>query len=246
MTVPESVPDGVRVHRTRADAAAQLAEDVVELLAAQLHAGNHPRIVLTGGSVAREVHRDLAPRSQGLEWARVTVLWGDERFVEAGSEDRNDQQAVEDLLAHVPILPAGVHRMPSPEDVGDVHQAATSYAASVRTLLADDSHEAPAFDLVMLGIGDDGHVASLFPDRPPPAASVIGVEDSPKPPPQRVSMGYDLVNRARRVWFVAAGEDKAEAVRASVLREPADLPAARVRGMEDTRWYLDEAAAALL
>lgn len=241
-----TTPDGVRVHRTRADAAAQLAEDVVELLAAQLHAGNHPRIVLTGGSVAREVHRDLAPRSQGLEWGRVSVLWGDERFVAPGSEERNDQQALEDLLTHVPVLPAGVHRMPSTEGADDVHQAAAAYAATVRTLLADEIHDAPAFDLVMLGIGEDGHVASLFPDRPPPAASVIGVEDSPKPPLQRVSMGYDLLNRARRVWFVAAGEGKADAVRASVLRDPSDLPAARVRGIDDTRWYLDEAAASRL
>ncbi len=237
---------GVRVHLTRADAAARMADDVSELLAQQLHAGKSPRIVLTGGSVSRELHRELAPRSHGLEWARVVVLWGDERFVEAESEERNDAQAFEDLLSHVPVLPAGVHRMPSTRDADDVHRAAAQYGLEVRHLLADETHEGPAFDLVMLGIGEDGHVASLFPDQPPPADSVIGVDDAPKPPPERISMGYDLLNRARRVWFVATGEEKAEAVRASVLRDPSELPAARVRGTDDTRWYLDEAAASRL
>ncbi len=237
---------GVHVHPTRGDTASHLADDVTALLAELLQSGREPRIVLTGGSMSRALHRDLVPRSQNLEWARVSILWGDERFVAAGSDERNEHQAQEDLLVHLPTLSSNIYRMPSTDDAENVVRAAAQYAAEVRSLLSEESHDSPAFDLVILGIGEDGHVASLFPDRPPPTESVIAVEDSPKPPPERISMGYDLLNRARRVWFVAAGEEKAQAVEASVLGDPTDLPAARVRGMDDTRWYLDTDAASRL
>lgn len=240
-----SEPD-VRVHPTRSDAASSVAEDVVALLAALLDADASPRVVLTGGSVAREVHRGIAARSQGLDWGRVTVLWGDERFVPAGDEERNDAQAEQDLLGAVPVDPALVLRVPSRDDVVDVQQAAAAYARTVARLTSSDDARAPAFDLLMLGVGPDGHVASLFPGRDVPPGLVVPVRDSPKPPPERVTMGYELLGRARRVWYVAAGEDKADAVRGAVTREPADLPAARVRGLEDTRFHLDEAAASRL
>ena len=234
----------VRIHPTRTDAASHVGDDVVTLLAALLEAGQEPRIVLTGGSIAREVHRELAARSQGLDWAHVTVLWGDERFVPAGDDERNDAQADEDLLSYVPVNPARVLRAPSTDDASDVEAAAATYAAAISQVLSHDDAATPAFDLLMLGIGPDGHVASLFPDRRHSTETVVAVRDSPKPPPERVSMGYDLLARARRVWFVAAGDDKADAVTASVRQDPRDLPAARVRGLEETRWYLDAAAAA--
>jgi 6-phosphogluconolactonase len=235
--------EDVRVHPTRVDTVADLAADVVALLSEQLTAGHRPRIVLTGGSVARDIHRELAARSRGVDWARVTVLWGDERFVPDEDDERNDHQADEDLLSHVPVAQSQVLRVPSSDEVGDVEAAATAYAGTVTRLLADDAPEAPAFDLVMLGIGDDGHVASLFPGRARTTDPVVAVTDAPKPPPERVSMGYDLLGRARRVWFAAVGEDKAEAVAGSVRRQPEDLPAARVRGTQETRWYVDVDAA---
>jgi 6-phosphogluconolactonase len=235
--------EDVRVHPTRADTAAGLAEDVVALLAGVLEAGDAPRIVLTGGSVAREVHREIAARSHGLDWSRVIVLWGDERFVPAGDEERNDRQADEDLLSQVAVSPGHVLRVPSRDDAADVHAAAATYAAMITRLTAPDGADAAAFDLVMLGVGPDGHVASLFPGRGAATGPVVAVEDSPKPPPERVSMSYELLGRSRRVWFVAAGDDKAEAVSGSVRRDPVDLPAARVRGLDETRWYVDRAAA---
>jgi 6-phosphogluconolactonase len=235
--------EDVRVHPTRADTAAHLAEDVVAMLSELLTAGHRPRIVLTGGSVAREVHRELAARSRGVDWARVTVLWGDERFVPGEDDERNDRQADEDLLSHVPVSQSQVLRVPSSDEVADVESAADSYAGTVARLLSDDPPEAPAFDLVMLGIGADGHVASLFPGRARTTDQVVAVADAPKPPPRRVSMGYDLLGRADRVWFAAVGEGKAEAVAGSVRRRPEDLPAARVRGIQETRWYLDADAA---
>lgn len=244
--------DDVRVHPTRADTAAQVAGDVVSLLAALLQSGTRPRVVLTGGSVAREVHREIAARGQGLDWARVVVLWGDERFVPSDDDERNDRQADQDLLSLVPVTPAHVLRVPASDETTDVETAATTYAAAVARLLAEDDAQAAAFDLVMLGIGPDGHVASLFPGRSAGTGRVVPVRDSPKPPPERVSMNYDLLGQAQRVWFVAAGDDKAEAVAGSVRGQSAvpstvqstDLPAARVRGTDETRWYVDRAAAA--
>lgn len=235
--------DDIRIHPTPTDAASHVGADVVTLLAGLLDAGQEPRIVLTGGSIARDVHRDLAARSQGLDWSHVTVLWGDERFLPAGDDERNDAQADEDLLAYLPVNPARVLRAPSTDEAPDVESAAATYAGTISQVLSHDDAQTPAFDLLMLGIGPDGHVASLFPDRGHSTEAVLAVHDSPKPPPERVSMGYDLLARARRVWFVAAGDDKAEAVAASVRQQPRDLPAARVRGLEETRWYLDTAAA---
>ncbi len=236
----------LRIHPRRDDVAARLADDVVELLATRLHGGGEPRIVLTGGSVAREVHRELAARGAGLDWSRVTVLWGDERFLPGSDPERNARQAQEDLLSHLPLLPSRVLPVPAADEAPDVHAAATAYSSTVASLTAGDAPRAPAFDLVMLGIGDDAHVASLFPGRAQPPGLVVAVTDSPKPPPQRVSMSFELLGRARQVWFVAAGSEKAGAVATSVRGQPADRPAARVRGAEGTRWYLDRAAAAQL
>ena len=117
------------------------------------------------------------------------------------------------------------------------------YSRVVETLL--EERDDPALDLVMLGIGPDGHVASLFPGHDHVDALVVAEADSPKPPPQRLSLSMGLIRRASRVWFVAAGEEKAEAVRGSVGAD-ASLPAGVARGVDETRWYLDEAAASRL
>jgi 6-phosphogluconolactonase len=232
----------VRLGGGREETAAAVAADVVTLVAAAVQSGAEPRIVLTGGSVAREVHREIAARAQGLDWSRVTMLWGDERFLPAGHEDRNEAQADQDLLAHLPLNPARVLRAPDSDQTVDVQAAAATYGSMITSLLADDPPEAPAFDLVMLGIGADGHVASLFPGHRHPSDPVVAVTDAPKPPPQRVSLGPDLLGRSRQVWFVAVGHDKAEAVAAAVRRDPPDLPAARVRGLDGTRVYVDPEA----
>jgi 6-phosphogluconolactonase len=217
-----------------------MADDVVDLL---LTLGSGARIVLTGGTVARELHRAIASheRAGEVDWAGVTVLWGDERFVPLDDEERNDRQATEDLLSHVPV--GSVLRMPSPDDGVDLDAGVEAYAAVVELLLAKRSD--PALDLVMLGVGPDGHVASLFPGHDHPDALVVGEADSPKPPPGRISVAMQLIGRASRVWFVAAGEDKAEAIRGSVEGDRS-LPAGVARGRDETRWYLDEAVSSLL
>jgi 6-phosphogluconolactonase len=234
-------PD-VRRHPDRASLAAAMADDVAALLAELTPSSGGARVVLTGGTVARDLHRALATRADRVDWSRVTVLWGDERFVPLGDDDRNDGQGTEDLLAHVPV--GTVHRMPSPDDGLDLEAGAATYARVVEDLLAE--RDAPALDLVMLGIGPDGHVASLFPGHDHPDALVVAEPDSPKPPPARISLSMPLICRASRVWFVASGEEKADAVRGSVLDDPPALPAGLARGLDETRWYLDEAAASRL
>ncbi len=234
-------PD-VRRHPDQESLAAAMADDVVALLAQAAGAPGGARVVLTGGSVARDLHRAIAARAADVDWSRVTVLWGDERFVPLDDEERNDRQATEDLLAHVPV--GTVHRMPSPDDGVDLQEGAAAYGQVVERLVAERPD--PLFDLVVLGIGPDGHVASLFPGHEHPDRPVVAEPDSPKPPPARLSLSMPVLCRARRVWFVAASEEKADAVRGSVLDDPPGLPAGLARGVDETRWYLDEAAASRL
>ena len=170
---------------------------------------------------------------------------GGERYVPADHADRNAAQARAAWLSHVDLDPERVHAMPaSDEEYVGVHDAAAAYADVVR------EHGRGRFDLVMLGIGPDGHVASLFPGRAHldvDDAVTVAVSDSPKPPPQRVSLTFGALNRNRQVWFIASGEGKADAV-ARALRgdDVHEIPAAGVHGSERTVWWLDASAASRL
>lgn len=254
MSPTEDVPrqpgdDVTAVHTTVAEDAAALAGEVASRLLARLEelqaAGRDPHVCLTGGGIADLVHREVARRDDApVDWSRVSFWWGDERFVPAASDERNVVQARAAMLDHLPVDPARVHVVPSSDDARDNVAAAGAYAA----LLAD--HGPERFDLVMLGVGPDGHVASLFPGHPGLEArgtSTVAVDDSPKPPPERVSLTFETLNRADAVWFLANGEGKAEAVAAARRDGPVtECPARGVRGRAETLWLLDEAAAHLL
>jgi len=231
----------------------ELAESVAAMLLAWLRERQESAavasIVLTGGSVADRIHRAVANSSDrdSVDWSSVHVWWGDERFVAGGDGDRNEQQARTALLDRLPLDPAQVHVMPADDGSLSAEEAAAGYADELAA--AANGAACPVFDILMLGVGEDGHVASLFPGHPALAASgvAVGVHDSPKPPPDRVSLTFQALNRAREVWFVAAGEGKAVAVAgAHVGDDVADVPARGVRGLERTRWLLDEAAASQL
>ena len=190
----------------------------------------------------REVAR-LAPDS-GVDWSRVVVWWGDERFVEPGSPDRNAGQARAAFLDAVGVDPANVHEMPSTADAPSVDEGAAAYAQELR------EHGAGEFEVVMLGVGPDGHVASLFPGHA--ALDVddqiaVGVTDSPKPPPERVTLTFAALNRTRAAWLLVSGEEKSGAV-ASALggADVHETPAAGVAGQQETVWFLDRAAASQL
>ncbi|MBA2463520.1 MAG: 6-phosphogluconolactonase, partial [Nocardioidaceae bacterium] len=184
----------------------------------------------------------LTPTS-AVDWSRVDVWWGDERFVPAESSDRNARQATEALLDHVDVDPRRVHEMPS-SDSGDLTRAAAAYAAEMR---ADG---AGMFDVVLLGVGPDGHVASLFPGQPTLDVDddiAVSIRNSPKPPPQRISLTFAALNRTRATWFLVSGAGKADAVaRAHGGADVHEVPATGAHGSEETVWFLDEAAAAQL
>lgn len=231
------------------DDAAHLATFVARLLLKRLAAvqahGRVPAIALTGGTIADRVHREVArlhADAGSVDWSLVDIWWGDERYVPADDPERNAGQARAALLDRVGVDPARVHEMPA-SDAGhrDVEAAAAAYSQEVRT------HGTGAFDVVMLGVGPDGHVASLFPGYPQLDVDdrvAVAVTDSPKPPPERVSLTFGALNRSRDVWFLASGEAKAEAVaRALGGADAHDIPATGVHGQEHTRWLLDRDAA---
>lgn len=232
------------------DDADSLARAVASELLARLEAaqagGGIPQVGLTGGSVAERIHRDLGrlgPDS-GVDWDRLVVWWGDERFVAPESDERNARGARQAFLGPVGVPDDHVHEVPATDTADSVEEAAAAYGQVLR------ERGSGAFEVLMLGIGPDGHCASLFPGHP--ALDVddrvtVAVTGSPKPPPERVSLTYGALNRSRAIWFVASGEGKADAV-ARALAPEGDLHETPARGITgdgatEVVWFLDRAAA---
>jgi 6-phosphogluconolactonase len=239
----------VVVHADRAVLAeAVAARLIVRLIDAQAARGQ-AGIVLTGGRIAAAVHRAVgnSPARDAVDWSRVDVWWGDERFLPAGHPDRNETQAREALLDGLPLDPARIHPMPAADgpDGDDPSTAAARYAAALAAA-APPGAALPRFDVLMLGVGEDGHVASIFPGRPVDGnGPVSAVRDSPKPPPVRLTLTLKTINTAGEVWLVATGADKAGPVGTALAGDGSQrLPAAGVRGVERTLWLLDRDAAA--
>lgn len=211
-------------------------------------------VVLTGGSNGIGILRALAPGGEvdtsPLDWSRIDFYWGDERFVPNDDPERNVGQATDALLAHVPVDPARVHPVAASDGPfgDDIEAAAQDYAA---VLAANaDNGISPAFDLHLLGMGGEGHINSLFPHTDATAENVrtvVSVENSPKPPPRRITLTFPALNRSSAVWFLVSGADKAEAVAAAhsgASRD--DWPCAGAHGTSETVWFLDDAAAGKL
>lgn len=215
--------------------------------------GGHAHVCLTGGHIGIACLAALraSPALDSIDWSALHVWWGDERYLPAGHPDRNETQARAALLDHVPLDPAKVHAIPAADSGLDVDAAAAAYAAELRAQARPEDHAlVPSFDVCLLGLGPDGHVASLFPQMPgvrETDRTVVGVHGSPKPPPLRVSLTLPAINAAREVWLVVAGADKADAVRLALSPAgPVQVPGAGARGRERTVALLDEAAAAAL
>jgi 6-phosphogluconolactonase len=224
-----------------ATVAARLAIKIIDAQAERGSAG----IVLTGGRIAAKVLHTLKdlPAAKAIDWPHVELWWGDERFLPSGDPQRNETQAREALLDALPLDPARVHAMPASDgpDGDDASAAAARYARELVTGGAD----LPPFDVLMLGVGEDGHVASLFPEHPVlnETGTTAAVHNSPKPPPTRITLTMPAIQSADEVWLVAAGPDKTESVGAA-LNGDKSLPAAHATGTDRTLWLLDAAAAA--
>lgn len=216
--------------------ATAIAERIVDRIAHVQQSGSTPRIVLTGGTIATDAYRRIA--AGDVDWTDVDFYWGDERFVPAGHADRNDQQARDAFLTRLAVPEPRIHAMPAHGCSLSMAEAADEYAA--------DLPDVP-FDLVLHGMGPDGHIASLFPGYPQlheTTRHAVEVLDSPKPPSQRISLTYPALNNAHSVWLLVSGEGKAEAVaRAHSETSVDEIPASGARGLTETMWLIDEAAA---
>ncbi|GAB3492486.1 6-phosphogluconolactonase [Amycolatopsis cihanbeyliensis] len=229
-------------------AAACAARLITAVLDAQAEQGT-ASVVLTGGGTGIAVLEQVrhSPARDAIDWSRVDLYWGDERFLPADDDERNEKQARRALLDHIPVDPARVHAMAASDgEFGADPEAAAADYARVLAEAAGTGQDVPAFDVLLLGLGGEGHTASIFPDSPAvheSERSVVAVRDSPKPPPTRISLTLPAIRRAREVWLVTTGEAKAEAVALALAgADEVRLPVAGARGRR-TRWLLDRTAA---
>lgn len=202
---------------------------------------------LSGGTTPLSSYRILAAPmiSSKVNWGKTHIFWSDERCVPEGHPDRNDEAALDALLRKVPIPSKNIHRVAATEA-----DAAERYESELKRTLFLPLEESlasspPRFDLILLGMGSDGHTASLFPGDPAVEEKtrlVVRVDDAPKPPPARITFTLPLLNAARHVVFLVTGKDKNAALRRVLNGDPA-LPASRVAPRDGLLAFLADAAA---
>jgi len=229
---------------------AAVGDRLVDAITTAIDSRGQASVVLTGGGTGIGLLERVGERSGEIDWSKVHVFWGDERFVPHDDDERNDRQAREALLDNIDIPASNVHAMAASDgEFGDdLSAAAEAYA---RVLAETGGTEVtPVFDVHLLGMGPEGHVNSLFPDTDAVRETeqmVVAVTDSPKPPPLRITLTLPAIQRSREVWLVVSGDGKADAVAAAIGgAQPVDVPAAGAVGREATVWLLDEDAASKL
>jgi len=214
------------------------ARGLLTALVARQAGGRVVHLCLTGGRIANLVYAHLGGlvEGSGLDPGRMELWWGDERFLPTGDPDRNAGPTLALLAGRFPLDPARTHPMPSADGVADNAASAATYAKE----LGDTT-----FDICLLGMGEDGHVASIFPGHPSfesTTHAVIAVNDAPKPPRARISLSLGTLCRSREIWFLVSGREKADALSRAVLGDPT-VPAGLARGLERTAWFVDLDAA---
>lgn len=212
------------------------ARRLVDRIVALQHGQDTVNLCLAGGTTALRVYdavADLVPGS-GLQPEKLTLWWGDEKYVPPTDAERNSLQSLSVLARTVPINSSQTHPIPAPSGSSDPSEAAFAYAQELSDVV---------FDICLLGLGADGHVAGIFPHSAALEASglAVGVTDAPLDPPERVTLTLNAINRSRRVWLFVEGESKTDALRGALAGDM-ELPAAHVRGTEETLWFVDPAA----
>ena len=239
----------VLVHADKAALVESVATRFLTKMTDILHEQGHAHVVLTGGSVGTGVLEAInaSPDRDSVNWGGIHFWWGDERWVPRQDADRNELQARTALLDHIDIPAANVHAFPASDDGLDIDAAADRYAAELKTLAAPDAL-VPQFDVTFLGVGPDGHIASLFPHLQgirENDLTVIAVLNSPKPPPERLSLTRWVLNSSERIWLVVSGTDKAAALGLALAGASRDeVPVAGIRGRHYTDFFVDGEAAA--
>lgn len=224
-----------------ADVAHIVAEHLIDFVSNKNATQDRVDVCLAGGTAANAMYEQLSDLAVGsdIDFTKLHLWWGDERFVPATDPERNSLQAIERLARTIRIHSANIHMMAARDGHKDARESADVYETELENI---------HFDVVLLGIGPDGHTASIFPNHPSFEKTnrlVIGVEDAPKPPSERITLTFNALNRTESLWFIATGEQKANAV-AKALAGDMSLPAAHAHGERSTLWFLDDAAASAL
>lgn len=240
-----------------------LARDVArrfyERVGKRTRAGKTVHVSLTGGGMGTAVLAAAAalPRRATTDWSRVHFWWSDERFVPHDSPERNDVGARRALLDLLDIPAGNIHAMAASDEGVSLDAAAEAYAAKLASFGPTATPATglltgpwPAFDVCFLGVGPDAHIASLFPDRPEITVTdraALPVRDSPKPPPERITLTRPVINSSKRVWLVLAGASKASALGLALAGASyPSVPAAGAKGRRRTVFFVDEAAAGMV
>lgn len=236
-------------------AAAVAARLVISIIDAQAARGR-ASVVLTGGGMGGRAQEAVvaSQAARAVNWENVDFYWGDERFLPSGHPDRNETEARQKLLTPLSIPEDRIHPMPASDGPWgrDVEAAAAGHAAELAELAQDDDRlDVPAFDVLMLGVGPDAHIASLFPGHPQTSVrstTVTSIGDSPKPPPERLTFTFPALDSAQEAWLIAAGSTKAQALAQALVpgAEATAFPAAGVQGVRRTLALVDRYAASRL
>jgi len=250
VTAPQVV-----VHADPQLLAAAVASRLVTTLVDAQAARGSASVALTGGGTGTAMLEQLRTSAacMAIDWSRLDIFWGDERFLPTGHPERNETQARAALLDHVGIDPERVFAIAASDGpLGDDPAAAAgAYAQTLAARSRPDDHGAvPRFDVLMLGMGAEGHVASVFPDSPAvyeQERTVVAVRNCPKPPPTRISLTLPAIRQATQVWLCVSGDAKAAAVQLALGGAgEVSVPAAGALGQRRTLWLLDRAAAGSL
>ncbi len=219
----------------------------IELVEQAIAARGQFHVALTGGSTPQRLYERLATAefAERVDWQQVHIYFGDERCVPPDHPDSNYRMANEALLRHVPIPPAKIHRMQG--ELPDARASAQSYMEILHAQVPESANGLAQFDLLLLGLGPDGHIASLFPFTAALAersqlATAVYVD---KLQAWRISLTLPVINNAKQIQMLVAGESKAEIVRRALAQQPETppLPVQMIQPAGVLEWYLDQAAA---
>lgn len=239
-----SEPRDIRVFSSPAEVAAA-AHDYLHNVYSEITSERDLHVVLAGGSTPALLYQQLAEDTD-INWERVHLWFGDERTVPPDDDDSNYKMAYDTLISKIDIPDANVHRMRGEDDPAD---AARDYAREISQIVPSNDSGFPVFDFIVLGLGTDGHTASLFPntaalseDRATVVSNVVPQQDT-----VRITLTLPVLNAASHVLFLVTGASKIDALSAVLSGAPDAPPAALVRpNPGELRWYVDEAAAAHL
>lgn len=234
----------IHLYRSADEMATSMAGRLISRIVELQQTKDHVHLALTGGVTPLKVYESLANLAQAseLDLSRLELWWTDEGYVSTTDHLRNSTSALTLLAGALPFVSAQVHPMPSSTGTGDSDEAAYAYSKELGEVV---------FDICLLNVGADGHVAAVYPDnvRTAPqienSLSVIGVTDAPTDPPERITLTLRRINTSDEVWLLAAGQAKAEAV-ARGIQHDALIPAGIVQGAHRTDWFIDQDAGSRL